>query len=143
MQRSMTDRNIGIAPDRRITLRIGIGEVTAIGDDLVSRAVAALPVETIATLLKPGTEIYNDSGSIAVRLAALADPGGICISGMVRDAVRDQLPYTFEDSGKQNLESRAARVLCYTMRANALGRARTSRANQQSSPNRQNRCRLR
>ena len=43
VQRGIIDRNIGISPYRRITLRVGvdIGEVAANGDDLVSRAVAA------------------------------------------------------------------------------------------------------
>jgi adenylate cyclase len=120
MQRGIANGNIDIPPDRCLTLRVGIDQTTAIGSDLVSRAVAALPVDTIATLIKPGTVIHGDSGIIAMRLAALADPGGICISGTVWDAVRHQLPYTFEDSGKQDLEIRAAPLQCYTMRANAL-----------------------
>ena len=122
VQRGMIDRNIGTSPDRRITFRVGvnIGGVTAVGDDLVSRTVAALPTDKLANLIKPGTKIFGDGGSIAVRLAALADPAGICISGTVRDAVGDQLPYTFEDIGKQNLDIGAAPVHCYAMSAGAV-----------------------
>src|SRR5712675_3475030 len=95
LQSGMIGRNIRTLPDRRITFRIGVsfGQVTGNGDDLVTRAVAALPSDTLATLIKPGAEVYLGRGDIAVRLAALAEPAGICISGAVRDAIRDQLPY--------------------------------------------------
>src|SRR5438128_2488733 len=140
VQRGMIDRNVGTAPDRRTRFRVGvsIGEVTASGDDLVSRAVAALPIDKIATLIKPGTKIYGgDGANIAVRVAALADPGGICISGAVRDAVRDQVPYTFEDMGKQNLDTRAAPVHCYAMSAASVAaRPRVTAHNQRGSASR-------
>jgi class 3 adenylate cyclase len=144
VQQGMIDRNIGTAPDQRIRFRVGvsIGEVTADGDDLVSRAVAALPIDTIATLVKPGTKIYRDGADIAVRVAALADPGGICISGTVRDAIRDQLPYTFEDMGNQNLDIRAAPMLCYALNADSLAaRPRVAAQSQRSSASRHLRLR--
>jgi tetratricopeptide (TPR) repeat protein len=122
VQRGMIDRNGGAAADRRIAFRIGIniGDVTPTGDDLVSRAVAALPTDRLMTLVKPGTEIYGNSGRIAERIAAFAQPGGICISGAVWDAIRDQLPSAFEDLGKQNLDIGAGPVHCFAMRADAL-----------------------
>ena len=93
VQRGMFDRNIGAAPDRRIAFRIGIniGEVTATGGDLVSRAVAALPTERLMTLVKPGTEIYGDSGKIAERIAALAEPGVIAVVPIEEAALEVQL----------------------------------------------------
>src|SRR5215468_9251463 len=122
MQRGLIDRNARRAPGRRLVLRIGIhaGEATATGADLVSRAVAALPVDKLATLIKPGAEVYDDGASMAVRLAALAEPAGICVSGTIREAIRDLLPYTFEDIGEQNLDSRAGQVRCYAISPDAL-----------------------
>ena len=122
VQRSMIDRNIGAAADRRIAFRIGIniGDVTPTGGDLVSRAVAALPTDRLMTLVKPGTEIYGNSSRIAERIAAFAQPGGICISGAVWDAIRDQLPSAFEDLGKQNLDIGAGPVHCFAMRADSV-----------------------
>jgi class 3 adenylate cyclase len=122
VQRGMIDRNIGAAADRRIAFRIGIniGEVTPTGDDLVSRAVAALPTDRLMTLVKPGTEIYGNSSRIAERIAAFAQPGGICISGAVWDAIRDQLPSAFEDLGKQNLDIGGGPVHCFAMRADSV-----------------------
>ena len=51
LQSGMIGRNIRTLPDRRITFRIGVsfGQVTGNGDDLVTRAVAALPRDTLAT----------------------------------------------------------------------------------------------
>jgi class 3 adenylate cyclase len=135
LQRGMIDRNIRTLPDRRITFRVGVsvGQVTANGDDLVSRAVAALPRDTLATLIKPGTEFYSDPGKMAVRLAGLAEPAGICISEAVQDAIRDQLPYIFEDIGKPNLEVGAAPVHCYAITADSVAsRPRFAAQNPQS-----------
>ena len=54
-----------------------------------------------ATLSVDGDNIYGDGVNIAARLEALAEPGGICISRVVRDQIRDKLPYPFEDSGSK------------------------------------------
>jgi adenylate cyclase len=43
-------------------------------------------------------------------LEALAEPGGICISRVVRDQVRDKLDYTFEDLGEQQVKNIARPV---------------------------------
>jgi class 3 adenylate cyclase len=139
LQRGMIDRNIRTLPDRRITFRVGVsvGQLTANGDDLVSRAVAALPRDTLATLIKPGTGFYSEPGNMAVRVAGLAEPAGICISEAVHDAIRDQLPYIFEDIGKQNLEVGAVPVHCYAMIADAVASStRFAAQHPQSRPKR-------
>jgi class 3 adenylate cyclase len=122
LQRGMVDRNIRTLPDRRITFRVGVsvGQVTANDDDLVSRAVAALSRDSLATLIKPGSEFYGEPGNTAVRLAELAQTASICISDAVQDAIRDQLPYMFEDIGKQNIEIGAAPVRCYAVNADPV-----------------------
>lgn len=122
LQRGKIDRNRRKSRSQCITFRIGvtIGRVTGNGNDLVSRAVAAMPRDTLATLIKPGFEILGERGDIAVRVAALAEPGGICISGAVQDAIRGRLPFMFEDIGEQNFEIGAAPVHCYAIKPGAL-----------------------
>jgi len=144
VQLGIIDRNVGTSPERRMMFRAGvdIGELTAKGDDLVSRAVAALPTNELASLIKPGTNIYSDGGNVAVRLAALAKPAGICISGGIRDAIRDQLPYTFADIGKQNLDLRASPMHCYVMSTDAVAaKPHVAERKQRGTPSRSVRLR--
>jgi TolB-like protein/cytochrome c-type biogenesis protein CcmH/NrfG len=95
----MTDRNAQTSENKRITFRIGInlGDVIAEPDD-----------------------IYGDGVNIAARLEALAEPGGICISRVVRDQIRDKLAYPFEDGGEQNVKNIARSVRVYALRPEAI-----------------------
>src|SRR5438874_1034763 len=98
VQRGMADRNAEIPEDKRITFRIGIN----LGDVIVEEH-----------------DIFGDGVNIAARLEALADPGGICISRMVHDQVRDRLDYTFEDLGEQRVKNIARPVRVYRVRDRA------------------------
>jgi len=105
LQRGMIDRNADIGEDRRIAFRMGVN----LGD-----------------VIAEGGDIYGDGVNVAARLEALAEPGGICISGMVWDHIRDKLSYPFEDRGEQSVKNIArplrvfameqARSLCYRSR---------------------------
>ena len=92
VQRGMADRNAETVEDKRITFRVGInlGDVIAEPDD-----------------------IYGDGVNVAARLEALAEPEGICISRVVRDQIRDKLPYAFEDMGEQQIKNIARPVRVY------------------------------
>ena len=96
-QRGMFGREADVPEDRRIRFRIGInlGDIIADGDD-----------------------IFGDGVNVAARLEALCEPGGLCISRIVRNQVRDKLPYDFEDLGEQSVKNIARPV-----RVDALGAA--------------------
>jgi TolB-like protein/class 3 adenylate cyclase/Flp pilus assembly protein TadD len=96
IQRAMADRDSGMVDDQRIKFRIGIN----LGDVIVE-----------------DSDIFGDGVNVAARLEALAEPGGICISRMVRDQIRDKLPYGFEDLGEQSVKNIARPVRAYAMRA--------------------------
>jgi adenylate cyclase len=55
-------------------------------------------------------DIFGDGVNVAARLEALAEPGGICVSRVVRDQVRDRLDYTFEDLGERQVKNIARPV---------------------------------
>ena len=89
VQRAMAERNADVPLDRRIELRMGIN----LGD-----------------IIRDGRDIYGDGVNVAARLKALAEPGGICVSRVVRDQVRDKLGFSFEDMGEQQVKNIARPV---------------------------------
>jgi adenylate cyclase len=99
VQRAMIDREAGMPEDRRIRFRIGIN----LGDIIVD-----------------GDDIFGDGVNVAARLEALSDPGGLCISRMVRDQIRDKLAYAFEDLGEQSVKNIARPVRAYALRSAAV-----------------------
>src|SRR6202048_3853720 len=99
VQRGMIDREPEVPDERRIRFRIGIN----LGDVIVER-----------------DDIYGDGVNIAARLEALAEPGGVCISRVVRDQIRDKLPYPFEDRGEQSVKNIVRSVRVYTLRPEAV-----------------------
>jgi class 3 adenylate cyclase len=76
VQRAMAEHNATIPSDRRIEFRVGIHQ----GDIIVEDG-----------------DIFGDGVNIAARLEGLANPGGICVSRVVRDEVRDKLDVSFTD----------------------------------------------
>jgi len=99
MQRGMIDRELDLPEEQRIRFRIGVN----LGDVIVEEH-----------------DIFGDGVNIAARLEGLAEPGGICISRMVRDNVRDKLNYTFEDLGEQQVKNIARPVRAYALRPEAV-----------------------
>jgi adenylate cyclase len=85
IQRRMARRNLDVAPARWIQFRIGIN----LGD-----------------LIVEDDDIFGDGVNVAARLEMLAEPGGICVSGAVRDQVGDRLDQiAFEDLGEQSVKN--------------------------------------
>jgi adenylate cyclase len=94
IQQFMTGREAELPDERRIRLRIGIN----LGDIIVE-----------------GSDIYGDGVNIAARLEALADPGGVCISGPAFDTVDGKLDLTFEDAGEQQIKNIAKPVRVFRL----------------------------
>jgi hypothetical protein len=66
-------------------------------------------------------DLYGDGVNIAARLQALADPGGILISGPVFDQVRDKLSLGFDFLGDQSVKNIAAQVPVYRVQLGGGG----------------------
>jgi TolB-like protein len=99
IQRAMIEREAGLPEDGCIKFRIGInlGDIIAEGDD-----------------------IFGDGVNVAARLEAVAERGGICITRVVPDQVRDKLPFAFQDLGEQNLKNITRPVRAYALGAAAV-----------------------
>ncbi|HEX2136431.1 MAG TPA: tetratricopeptide repeat protein [Microvirga sp.] len=94
VQRGMRERNATVPPDRRMELRIGIN----LGDVIVE-----------------ADDIYGDGVNVAARLERIAQPGGIVVSGAVRDNVGNRLDLRFEDLGEQRLKNIDRPVRAYSV----------------------------
>ena len=92
MQKIMAERNFDIPADRRMLLRIGVN----LGD-----------------IIHDGTRTYGDGINVAARLEPLAEPGGICISANVRDAIFGKLGLPLRDIGEKTLKNIARPVHIY------------------------------
>jgi len=84
LQRGIRKRNAGVPQDHRIEFRMGVN----VGDVIVQ-----------------GDDIFGDGVNVAARLESIATPGGITISGPVRDHLGNRLDLAFEDMGEQTLKN--------------------------------------
>ena len=94
VQHALKDKNADLPEDRKVQFRIGIN----LGEVIVDR-----------------DEIHGDGVNVAARLEGLAEPGGICISQAVHDALGKKLPLAYEDIGMQQLKNIAEPVHAYSV----------------------------
>jgi TolB-like protein/class 3 adenylate cyclase len=94
IQHELAEREAQCGADDRIRLRIGIN----VGDIIVD-----------------GDDVAGDGVNIAARLEALAPPGGICISGTVREQIHDDLGITLSDLGPKKLKNIAREIRAFAV----------------------------
>ena len=92
-----------IEEDRRMHFRIGVH----LGD----------------VIEKDDGTIYGDGVNIAARLQSLAKPGGVTVSAMVQEAVRDRVTAHFEDQGEHAVKNIARPVHVFGVEPAAQGEA--------------------
>jgi adenylate cyclase len=67
----------------------------------------------VGDVMVQGNNLFGDAVNIAARLEALAEPGGICISGFVRDHIGSKLPIGFIDIGAQQVKNITQPIKAY------------------------------
>jgi adenylate cyclase len=92
IQRDLAERNAALSAERQMWFRIGLN----LGDVIVEK-----------------DDLYGEGVNIAARLQALAEPGGILISGTVFEHVKDKLALGFDAMGPQRLKNIAVDVTAY------------------------------
>ncbi|MGH6932194.1 MAG: adenylate/guanylate cyclase domain-containing protein, partial [Dongiaceae bacterium] len=92
LQQGMAAANEGQPEDRHVVLRIGVN----LGDVMVE-----------------GGDLYGDGVNIAARLEALAEPGGVLVSGMAFDHIKSKVKVGFDDLGPQTLKNITEPVRAY------------------------------
>jgi adenylate cyclase len=89
MQHALKARNIELSPERRVEFRMGIN----LGDIVVD-----------------GEQIHGDGVNLAARLEGLAEPGGICLSAVVYEQVKNRLGLHYEYVGERTVKNIAEPV---------------------------------
>jgi len=92
IQTTLRMENADLPQNRRMEFRIGIN----LGDVVVD-----------------GERIYGDGVNIAARMEALAEGGGICVSGTVFDHIKGKVSVNFEDLGLQQVKNIAEPIRAY------------------------------
>ncbi|MHA1567174.1 MAG: adenylate/guanylate cyclase domain-containing protein [Alphaproteobacteria bacterium] len=83
-QRYLAAQNQDVPEDRCMRFRVGIN----LGD-----------------VVAEGGNLHGDAVNVAARLEAFAEPGGICVSGVVHDHLAGKLDADFYDLGDQTLKN--------------------------------------
>jgi adenylate cyclase len=64
----------------------------------------------LGDIIDDGEDIHGEGVNIAARIEALAEPGGISISGGAYDQIRNRIDHTFEDMGEHEVKHVSAAI---------------------------------
>jgi adenylate cyclase len=95
IQQALRARNDHLPEGRRLEFRIGVN---------------------LGEIIVEDERIYGDVVNVAARLEALADGGGICVSGAVHDQVAGKLALSWEPLGEQRVKNIPRPVRVYRVR---------------------------
>ena len=101
MQQTLAERNASVPDGRQMQMRIGIN----LGDVIV----------------EDDGDVFGDGVNVAARLEALADPGGVCVSGSIYNQVAGRVECEFDDLGDQEVKGIPRPIRAY--RVSGFGEA--------------------
>jgi len=103
IQKELRTKNAELAEGQRVKFRIGIN----LGD-----------------VIREGESIYGDGVNIAARLESLSEAGGLCISGMAFDQIKNKLNLGYKYLGEQTVKNilEPVRVYQVLMEPEAAGK---------------------
>lgn len=92
IQQLMHERNLGLMPERKVLLRIGIH----VGD-----------------VIHSSNDVYGDAVNVASRIEPLAPPEGICVTDQVYNNIRNKFEFPLSSLGKKELKNVGETVEVY------------------------------
>jgi TolB-like protein/class 3 adenylate cyclase len=98
-QRSLRQRNEGVAQEDQMVFRVGLN----LGDVIVE-----------------GDNLYGDGVNVAARLEAMAEPGGISLSGKFHEEVCRKLDMSFVSTGEKEMKNIRTPVSTYKVEISQL-----------------------
>jgi class 3 adenylate cyclase/Flp pilus assembly protein TadD len=107
VQESLRSRNLAYPMSRQMAYRIGL---------------------TIGDVVDQDGDLLGDGVNIAARLESLAQPGGICISKGMHDAVSNKLSAKFVDMGSHQVKNMPMPVHVFSVSSDAPGQISTAPA---------------
>ncbi|UCH22195.1 MAG: tetratricopeptide repeat protein [Deltaproteobacteria bacterium] len=107
IQQVLKARNAALPESRRMAFRIGVN----LGD-----------------VIEEGERIYGDGVNIAARLEAMAEAGGICISGSAYDQIKNKLALSYEYLGEKEVKNIAEPVRVYKAQIEPVARRARKKA---------------
>jgi adenylate cyclase len=84
VQTAMAGSNAHVSSEKRIEFRIGVN----LGDVIIDEG-----------------DVFGDAVNVACRLQALAEPGGICVSKLVSEQIREKLPVALIDHRERSVKN--------------------------------------
>ena len=100
-QRSLRQRNEGVAEEDQMMFRVGLN----LGDVIVE-----------------GENLYGDGVNVAARLEAMAEPGGISLSGKFHEEVCRKLDMSFVSTGEREMKNIRTPVITYKIEISELSK---------------------
>jgi class 3 adenylate cyclase/Tfp pilus assembly protein PilF len=100
VQESLRSRNLAYPMSRQMAYRVGL---------------------TIGDVVEQDGDLLGDGVNIAARLESLAQPGGICISKGMHDAVSNKLSAKYVDMGSHQVKNMPVPVHVFSVSADARG----------------------
>ncbi len=105
VQQSTAARNVGVPEDEQIVFRVGVN----LGDIVID-----------------GEDILGDGVNVASRLETMCEPGGLCISDIVYQAIEGKAELVFDDLGEQRLKNIAKPIRVWRWHPDSKGKWRPS-----------------
>lgn len=112
-QRNLKQRNDSVGEDDQMQFRIGLN----LGDVIVE-----------------GDNLYGDGVNVAARLEAVAEPGGISLSGKFHEEVCRKLDITFVSTGEKEMKNIRSPVDTYKIEISTLAEMAASSETEEAAP---------